>query len=145
MDGVDYRAFVYTSPNNNWKYYALVPEPEMMAAANWLTFTLIAAGLLVLVVAVMIMVALGRRMRRRAIWPRCRDCRHHRRNRVSDQYPRAERSRRIRASRRERQGVAVVAAEVRNLAQRSTSAAKEIKTLLEASVGNVLAGAQSGG
>ena len=62
MDGVDYRAFVYTSPKNNWKYYALVPEPEMMAAANWLTFTLIAAGLLVLVVAVMIMVALGRRM-----------------------------------------------------------------------------------
>jgi methyl-accepting chemotaxis protein len=36
-------------------------------------------------------------------------------------------------------GGAVVAAEVRNLAQRSTSAAKEIKTLLEASVGNVLA------
>jgi len=39
-------------------------------------------------------------------------------------------------------GFAVVAAEVRNLAQRSTSAAKEIKALLDASVGNVEAGAE---
>jgi methyl-accepting chemotaxis protein len=39
-------------------------------------------------------------------------------------------------------GFAVVAAEVRNLAQRSTSAAKDIKALLEASVGNVQAGAE---
>jgi methyl-accepting chemotaxis protein len=39
-------------------------------------------------------------------------------------------------------GFAVVAAEVRNLAQRSTTAAKEIKALLEASVGNVEAGAE---
>lgn len=38
-------------------------------------------------------------------------------------------------------GFAVVASEVRNLAQRSTSAAKEIKALLEASVGNVRSGA----
>ena len=39
-------------------------------------------------------------------------------------------------------GFAVVAAEVRTLAQRSTSAAKEIKTLLEVSVENVQAGAE---
>ncbi|CAG9195075.1 Methyl-accepting chemotaxis sensory transducer with Cache sensor [Paraburkholderia sabiae] len=62
MDGVEYQSFIYTSPKNGWKYYALVPESEMMAAANRLTWTLIAMGLLVLVVAVLIMVALGRRM-----------------------------------------------------------------------------------
>jgi len=62
MDNASYRAFVYTSPKNGWKYYALVPESEMMAAANRLTWTLIAAGLLVLVVALAIMLALGRRM-----------------------------------------------------------------------------------
>ncbi|WP_035996013.1 methyl-accepting chemotaxis protein [Paraburkholderia caribensis] len=62
MDGVDYQSFIYTSPKNGWKYYALVPESEMMAAANRLTWTLIATGLLVLVVAVLIMIALGRRM-----------------------------------------------------------------------------------
>lgn len=39
-------------------------------------------------------------------------------------------------------GFAVVASEVRNLAQRSTNAAKEIKVLLDASVENVRAGAQ---
>lgn len=39
-------------------------------------------------------------------------------------------------------GFSVVAAEVRNLAQRSTGAAKEIKSLLEASVLNVQAGAE---
>ncbi|WP_414449742.1 methyl-accepting chemotaxis protein [Burkholderia sp. 22PA0099] len=38
-------------------------------------------------------------------------------------------------------GFAVVATEVRNLAQRSTASAKEIKGLLEASVGNVRTGA----
>jgi methyl-accepting chemotaxis protein len=39
-------------------------------------------------------------------------------------------------------GFAVVASEVRNLAQRSTNAAKEIKVLLDASVDNVRAGAE---
>ena len=62
LDGVDNRAFVYTSPKSGWKYYALVPESEMMEAANRLTSTLIAIGLLVLVVAVLIIVVLGRRM-----------------------------------------------------------------------------------
>lgn len=62
MDGVDYRSLIYTSRKNGWKYYALVPESEMMAAANRLTWTLIAIGLLVLVIAVLIMIALGRRM-----------------------------------------------------------------------------------
>ena len=62
MDGASYRAFVYTSAKNGWKYYALVPESEMMAAANRLMWTLIAAGLIVLVVALAIMLALGRQM-----------------------------------------------------------------------------------
>ncbi|MGF6773684.1 methyl-accepting chemotaxis protein [Paraburkholderia sp. GAS199] len=62
MDGARYRSFVYTSPKNGWKYYALVPEAEMMAAANRLTLTFIVAGFLVLVVALVAMVALGRRM-----------------------------------------------------------------------------------
>lgn len=39
-------------------------------------------------------------------------------------------------------GFAVVASEVRNLAQRSTSAAKEIKGLLESSIANVKTGAE---
>jgi methyl-accepting chemotaxis protein len=62
MDGVEHQSFIYTSPKNGWKYYALVPESEMMAAANRLALTLIATGLLVLVAALLIIVALGRRM-----------------------------------------------------------------------------------
>ena len=62
IDGVAYRSYVYTSPRNGWKYYALVPESEMMAAANRLTAMLIATGLLVLIVALLVMTALGRRM-----------------------------------------------------------------------------------
>jgi methyl-accepting chemotaxis protein len=62
MDDVAYRSFVYTSPRNGWKYYALVPEAEMMAAANRLTLILIATGLLLLVAALGITIVLGRRM-----------------------------------------------------------------------------------
>ena len=62
MDDVSYRSFVYTSPRNGWKYYALVPEAEMMAAANRLTLILIATGLLLLVAALGITIVLGRRM-----------------------------------------------------------------------------------
>jgi methyl-accepting chemotaxis protein len=62
MDDVSYRSFVYTSPKNGWKYYALVPQAEMMAAANRLTLILIATGLLLLVAALGITIVLGRRM-----------------------------------------------------------------------------------
>ncbi len=62
MDGVSYESFVYTSPKNGWKYFALVPRPEMMAAANKLTLTLIATGLLVLVAGLGMTILLGRKM-----------------------------------------------------------------------------------
>jgi len=62
MDGTHYRAYVYTSPHNGWKYYALVPNAEMMAGANRLTFMLIGSGLLVLAIVLAITIALGRRM-----------------------------------------------------------------------------------
>ncbi|MEJ8799733.1 methyl-accepting chemotaxis protein [Trinickia caryophylli] len=62
MNGASYQAFTYTSPRNGWKYYALIPNAEMMAAANRLTATLIGVGLLVLAVALAITVALGRKM-----------------------------------------------------------------------------------
>lgn len=62
MDGTAYRAYVYTSPHNGWKYYALVPNSEMMAGANRLTLMLIGSGLLVLAIALAITIALGRRM-----------------------------------------------------------------------------------
>ena len=62
MDDVSYRSFAYTSPKNGWKYYALVPEAEMMSAANRLTLILIATGLLLLVAALGITIVLGRRM-----------------------------------------------------------------------------------
>lgn len=62
MNGTAYRAYVYTSPKNGWKYYALVPNSEMMAAANRLTVMLIGTGLLVLGIALAITVALGRRV-----------------------------------------------------------------------------------
>ncbi|MBU9818352.1 HAMP domain-containing protein [Rahnella sp. BCC 1045] len=57
-----YRVFVYTSQKNNWKYYALMPESEMMAAANALTRMLIAAGIIVLFLAVFILIFMGQRM-----------------------------------------------------------------------------------
>ncbi|OWJ59971.1 methyl-accepting chemotaxis protein [Paraburkholderia caledonica] len=62
MDGVSYESFVYTSPKNGWKYFALVPGPEMMAAANKLTLTLIATGLLVLAAGLGMTILLGRKM-----------------------------------------------------------------------------------
>ena len=62
IDSTSYRAYVYTSPRNGWKYYALVPNAEMMAAANRLTMMLIGTGLAVLAAALAITIALGRRM-----------------------------------------------------------------------------------
>lgn len=62
MNGTTYRAYVHTSPHNGWKYYALVPNSEVMAAANHLTFMLIGCGLLVLAIVLAITIALGRRM-----------------------------------------------------------------------------------
>ncbi len=62
LDGIAYRATAYTSPRNGWKYYALVPETEMMAAANRLAWILVGSGIAVLVVALAGMAALVRRM-----------------------------------------------------------------------------------
>ncbi|MEI6003023.1 HAMP domain-containing protein [Paraburkholderia bengalensis] len=62
MNNVAYRSFVYTSARNGWKYFALEPESEMMAAANRLTLTLVSTGALVLVLALGIMIVVGRRM-----------------------------------------------------------------------------------
>ncbi|MFM0124840.1 methyl-accepting chemotaxis protein [Paraburkholderia sp. RL18-101-BIB-B] len=62
MDAAVYRSYVYTSPKNGWKYYALVPESEVMAGANVLTWTLIAAGMLVLASSILATAVLGRRM-----------------------------------------------------------------------------------
>ncbi len=62
MDGMAYRATAYTSPRNGWKYYALIPEAEMMAAANRLAWILVGSGIAVLVLALAGMVALVRRM-----------------------------------------------------------------------------------
>jgi len=62
FDGAAYRAYIYTSPKNGWKYYALVPTAEMMQAANSLTFMLIGTGLAVLAAALAITVALARRV-----------------------------------------------------------------------------------
>jgi methyl-accepting chemotaxis protein len=62
MDSVSHRAYVYTSPRNGWKYYALVPQSEVMAAANRLALLLVVSGSLVLGAALLAMTALGRRM-----------------------------------------------------------------------------------
>ena len=62
MDGVSYRSYVYTSPKNGWKYYALVPEAQMMAAANRLTLELIVTGLVVLALSLFVTIVLARRM-----------------------------------------------------------------------------------
>ncbi len=62
LDGKAYRAYVYTSPRNGWKYFAIVPNGEVMAAANRLTFMFIGSGLAVLAIALAITIALGRRV-----------------------------------------------------------------------------------
>lgn len=62
VNGMSFRAYVYTSPRNGWKYYALIPNAEMMAAANWFSAMLIGTGLLVLAGALAVTVVLGSRM-----------------------------------------------------------------------------------
>ncbi|MGN6667210.1 MAG: methyl-accepting chemotaxis protein [Trinickia sp.] len=62
IDGTAYRAYIFTSPHNGWKYYALEPNSEMMASANRLTVMLIGTGILVFAVALAMLIALGRRM-----------------------------------------------------------------------------------
>ncbi|MBN3754350.1 HAMP domain-containing protein [Paraburkholderia sp. Tr-20389] len=62
LNGTSYRCYVYTSPRNGWKYYALIPTSEMMAAANHLTITLIEIGCLVLGLALVVTITMARRM-----------------------------------------------------------------------------------
>lgn len=72
-----------------------------------------------------------------------KNCRYHQCNRqycISDKYSGAECSGGSSQSGRTGPGFAVVAGEVRSLAQRSARAALEIKTLIENSAGNVDAG-----
>ena len=61
------------------------------------------------------------------------DRRHHRRHRLPDQYPGAQCRRGSRPAGGAGKGFAVVAAEVRSLAQKSGTAAREIKELIETS------------
>lgn len=62
IDKGQYRAYIYTSPRNGWKYYALVPNAEMMAGANRLTATLVGIGALVFIIALLFTTTLGRRI-----------------------------------------------------------------------------------
>ncbi len=62
MAGARYRATAYTSPRNGWKYYALIPEAEMMAAANGLAWMLTGIALAVLALSLAGMAALTRRL-----------------------------------------------------------------------------------
>ena len=62
LGAVRYQGYVYTSPKNGWRYFALVPRSEMMAAANRLTLLLIATGMAVLVVGLAITITMGRRI-----------------------------------------------------------------------------------
>ncbi|PJO20102.1 methyl-accepting chemotaxis protein [Burkholderia glumae] len=62
IDSTPYQAYAYTSPKNGWRYYALEPAAEMMAAANRLTFQLVGTGALVIVVALLAMVVLSRQI-----------------------------------------------------------------------------------
>ncbi|WP_244122852.1 methyl-accepting chemotaxis protein [Burkholderia gladioli] len=62
LDATAYQAFAYTSPKNNWRYYALEPQSEMMGAANALTLQLLGTGALVIVLVLAAIVALSRRI-----------------------------------------------------------------------------------
>ncbi|KVU63121.1 chemotaxis protein [Burkholderia cepacia] len=59
---VRYSAYAYTSPRNSWRYYALVPKSEMMAASDRLTATLVGIGALAFVIVLTITTKLGRRV-----------------------------------------------------------------------------------
>jgi methyl-accepting chemotaxis protein len=73
-----------------------------------------------------------------------RDHRRHRRDRVPDQHPGAQRRGRGGPRRRQRARLRGGGHEVRSLAQRSAAAAKEIKDLIAASVEEVRAGSRAG-
>ncbi|RFU48864.1 methyl-accepting chemotaxis protein [Paraburkholderia sp. DHOC27] len=62
IDGQRYDSVIYTSPQLGWKYIGLIPHAEMMASANRLSAILVAGGLLVLVAALALTTALGRRL-----------------------------------------------------------------------------------
>lgn len=62
LGGMAYRAYVYTSPKNAWKFIALEPRSEMMAAANRLTLLFIVAGLVVLAFALAATIVLGNKL-----------------------------------------------------------------------------------
>ncbi|HXZ08087.1 MAG TPA: methyl-accepting chemotaxis protein [Paraburkholderia sp.] len=62
LDGTRYDSVIYTSPDLGWKYIGLVPHGEMMASANRLSALLIAGGLIVLLAALALTTALGRRL-----------------------------------------------------------------------------------
>ncbi|WP_186168251.1 methyl-accepting chemotaxis protein [Burkholderia gladioli] len=62
LDATAYQGFAYTSPKNNWRYYALEPQSEMMGAANALTLQLLGTGALVIVLVLAAIVALSRRI-----------------------------------------------------------------------------------
>ncbi|HDR9074126.1 chemotaxis protein [Burkholderia vietnamiensis] len=62
INSTRYQAYAYTSRKNGWRYYALEPEAEMMAAANRLTFQLVGTGALVIVIALFAMVVLSRQI-----------------------------------------------------------------------------------
>ncbi len=62
IDGVRYDSVIYTSPELGWKYIGLIPHSEMMASANRLSALLIGGGLLVLLAALALTTALGRRL-----------------------------------------------------------------------------------
>jgi methyl-accepting chemotaxis protein len=60
--GVRYDAVIYTSPELGWKYIGLIPHAEMMASANRLSAMLIGGGIVVLLVALALTTAIGRRL-----------------------------------------------------------------------------------
>ncbi|WP_429314377.1 methyl-accepting chemotaxis protein [Paraburkholderia sp. GAS448] len=62
IDGTRYDSVIYTSPDLGWKYIGLIPHTEMMASANRLSAILIAGGVLVLLAALVLTTALGRRL-----------------------------------------------------------------------------------